>query len=215
MIYVTGDIHGDKRRFDAAKRLRKGDTLLVCGDFGFLWEGGAKEERLLKKLGKKKYAIAFVDGAHENFSLLNQYPQGEWNGGKVHLLGGNLYHLMRGEVFTIEGKSFFTFGGGETKDRQAYQDAGKWWPEEAPNMEEMRTGAQNLKQHGLKVDYILTHWPAPKMGGPERDMNALDAYFLALSKEVEYKRWYFGCLHTDRKRTAKNYSLFQEILPVD
>ena len=39
MVYVTGDMHGDASRFSdpRLKKLKKGDTLLVCGDFGFLW----------------------------------------------------------------------------------------------------------------------------------------------------------------------------------
>ena len=37
MVYITGDVHGDIRRFGApARRLKKGDTLIVCGDFGML-----------------------------------------------------------------------------------------------------------------------------------------------------------------------------------
>ena len=62
MVYVTGDIHGELRRFDtsAIRRLRKGDTLIICGDFGFIWNGGAEEEKILRKLGNKKYNIAFV-----------------------------------------------------------------------------------------------------------------------------------------------------------
>ena len=215
LIYITGDIHGDKRRFDEAKRLRAGDTLIVCGDFGFLWDGGAAEERMLKKLGKKKYAIAFVDGAHENFDLLNRCPEGEWNGGRVHLLGGQIYHLMRGEVYTIEGKTVFAFGGAETKERQLYQDVGRWWREEFPTMAEMKNGALHLQEHGRKVDYIVTHWPAPRMAGNRGERNALDAYFDTIARQVEYKRWYFGYLHSDRKRTAKNYSMFQEILPAE
>lgn len=215
LIYITGDIHGDKRRFEDAKRLRSGDTLLICGDFGFLWDGGVAEERFLKKLGKKKYAIAFVDGAHENFELLNRCEEGEWNGGRVHCLGGNIYHLMRGEVYTIEGKTFFAFGGGETRERQIYQDAGKWWKEEFPTLEEMKNGAARLQAHGKRVDYIVTHWPAPRMARNHGDRNALDAYFDTLAREIEYKRWYFGYLHSDRKRTAKNFSVFQEILPVE
>ena len=41
MIYVTGDTHGDASRFDdpRLKNLKQGDTLIVCGDFGFLWNG--------------------------------------------------------------------------------------------------------------------------------------------------------------------------------
>ena len=45
MIYVTGDTHGDLSRFETggARRLKKNDTVIVCGDFGFLWDGSPKE----------------------------------------------------------------------------------------------------------------------------------------------------------------------------
>lgn len=52
--------------------------------FGRFWvslQGTPKEKKLLKKLGKKKYQILFLDGAHENFDLLEQYPVEEWGGG--------------------------------------------------------------------------------------------------------------------------------------
>ena len=44
MIYFTGDLHGDYDRFKSKelKKLKKGDTLIVCGDFGFLWDGSKK-----------------------------------------------------------------------------------------------------------------------------------------------------------------------------
>ena len=55
MIYVTADLHGDATRLRTKeiRRLKKGDTLIVLGDFGFLWQGTPKEKKLLKKLGKK------------------------------------------------------------------------------------------------------------------------------------------------------------------
>ena len=45
MLYFTGDLHGDRRRFGAWKLrwLGKKDALVVCGDFGFLWDGGKEE----------------------------------------------------------------------------------------------------------------------------------------------------------------------------
>ena len=56
MVYITGDTHGDLSRFEtaAAKKLKKGDTLIVLGDFGFVWDGSAAEKNRLQKLGKKK-----------------------------------------------------------------------------------------------------------------------------------------------------------------
>ncbi|MEG0615810.1 MAG: metallophosphoesterase family protein, partial [Oscillospiraceae bacterium] len=73
MICITGDVHGDFTRFNdkRIKRLRKNDCLIICGDFGFLWNGSRKEKSLLKKLGRKRYNVLFVDGCHENFELLN------------------------------------------------------------------------------------------------------------------------------------------------
>ena len=116
MVYVTGDLHGEYARFSdpTFRRLKKGDTLIVCGDFGFLWKGGKKEEALLRKIGKKRYTVLFLDGRHENFELLNAYPVTDWNGGKAQVISGNLIHLLRGELYTLEGESYFTFGGGES-----------------------------------------------------------------------------------------------------
>ena len=116
MIFITGDMHGLMERFQdsAFRHIKKGDTLIICGDFGFLWEGTEEEKKALKKLEKKKYEILFVDGIHENFDLLESYPEEEYAGGRVHRIGTNLRHLMRGELFTIEGKKIFAFGGGES-----------------------------------------------------------------------------------------------------
>ena len=68
MVYVTGDMHGDYSRFDspAVKQLKKGDTLIICGDFGFVWDNSKIEQKILKKLAGKKFNICFIDGTHEN-----------------------------------------------------------------------------------------------------------------------------------------------------
>ena len=72
MIYVTGDTHGIASRFEdpRLRKLKQGDTLIICGDFGFLWNVSKDEINVLKKLSKKKYNICFVEGTHENFDML-------------------------------------------------------------------------------------------------------------------------------------------------
>ena len=109
MIYLTGDTHGGMERFQSkeAKQLKKGDTLIICGDFGFIWDGSKGEEKHLKWLGKRRYTIAFVEGTHDNLDRLAAYPEEEWNGGKIHRISGNLIHLMRGECYRVEGKTIF------------------------------------------------------------------------------------------------------------
>ncbi len=221
MIYITGDLHGDMGRFDssAMKKLKKEDTLIVCGDFGFIWEGGEKEEAALKKLGNKKYRILFVDGTHENFDLLDKYPVSEWNGGQVQNICGNLHHLMRGQVYTVEGKRIFAFGGGESEEKQMRIEAGKWWAREMPSMDEMREGVKNLHAADMKVDYIVTHQPAPRAvynaANTPETANPLEAYFNQIAKQVQFEKWYFGQIHVDRKITTKNIAVFNEIIPVE
>lgn len=221
LITITGDTHGLPERFDSPKlrKLKKGDSLIICGDFGYLWNGDKQEERILERLSKKKYDILFVDGCHENYDLLAKYPVTEWNGGKVQQITGNIRHLMRGQVFELEGKTLFTFGGGESRDKQMYADMGKWWPEEMPFLSEMSEGIQNLNRYGKKVDYIITHSPAPRMDlnrqDYSREKNELEMFFEQLVKNIQFERWFFGSLHIDRRITGTYQSLFNEIAIVN
>lgn len=118
MIYVTGDMHGVAARFDdpRLRQLKADDTLIVCGDFGFLWNGSKEEMKALKKLSRKKYTICFVDGTHENFDMLSKLKVMQWKGGKVRKIAHNIIHLMRGQVYSIDGQKVFTMGGGESPD---------------------------------------------------------------------------------------------------
>ena len=85
MVYITGDIHGDLSRLsaDKLKFMKIHDTLIICGDFGFIWDDSKNEDKILRNLGKRKYNICFVDGTHENFKILNKFPAEDWNGGKA------------------------------------------------------------------------------------------------------------------------------------
>ena len=188
MIYITGDTHGDFRRFSnknfpIQKELTKDDYVIICGDFGGVWdtEESECEKYNLDILENRKYTTLFVDGNHENFDRLYKYPVEEWHGGKVHKIRPSVIHLMRGQVYEIEGKKFFTFGGASSHDinggilepddpdfkqkKKALNKGYKhyrinhvsWWKEELPTEEEMKYGLKNLAKHNNKVDYIITH----------------------------------------------------------
>ena len=153
MIYITGDTHGIYDRFDdpRLKKLKKGDTLIICGDFGFIWNGSKQEAAVLHKLSRKKYNICFIDGTHENFELLDGYEVKKWNGGKVHHIAANIFHLMRGQVFTIEGTKIFTMGGGESPDLDSRIEDNPWLKYEIPSKEELLEGAENLEKNNCKT----------------------------------------------------------------
>ena len=117
---MTGDIHGEVERFSEKeiKRLKKQDTLIVLGDFGFLWSGDKAEQKKLKWLQKHRYQLLFIDGCHENFDLLKEYPEVDYMGGRARHIGGNLYYIERGSILEIEGKKLLCFGGAESWDKE-------------------------------------------------------------------------------------------------
>lgn len=223
MVYVTGDMHGDAGRFNdpRLKKLKKGDTLLICGDFGFLWNGGKAEQKLLKQIGSKKYNVCFLDGTHENFEQLNSYEATEWNAGKVQQISNNLYHLMRGQIYEIEGLKIFTMGGGESPDIDIRFDNDTWSRDEIPTQAQLLEGANNLEQAGCKVDIILTHEPPAtikgflklKEKGPVR-VTALNAYFEELGKSATFQKWYFGSMHVDKYISSTHTAVFTNVLDV-
>ncbi|MBP3852839.1 MAG: metallophosphoesterase, partial [Erysipelotrichaceae bacterium] len=111
MIFITGDTHREQDiakinpddKFPLGKQLTADDYLIICGDFGCIWDGGKGDAFWLNWLESLPWQTCFIDGNHENFTLLNAFPVETWHGGKVHRIRPNIVHLMRGEYFDIEG----------------------------------------------------------------------------------------------------------------
>ena len=187
-IFVTGDCHHDFKKFNTKsfpqqKELDKEDYMIICGDFGGIWDGSeTKEEKWwIDWLDNLNFTVLFVDGNHENFDRLYTYPVTMWNGGKVHKIRENVIHLMRGQVYEICDKRIFTMGGASShdvsggildmdapdfKERKKELDAGwepyrikhvSWWEEELPSEAEYDEAHRNLKRYDYEVDYIITH----------------------------------------------------------
>lgn len=188
-IFVTGDCHSNFKKFSIENfpeqsELDKEDYVIICGDFGGIWDigwEGKNEKYWLKWLEDKKYTTLFVDGNHENFDRLYGYPVKEWHGGLVHEIRPSVLHLMRGQIYDIGGKKIFTFGGATSHDvsggildtedpdfisRKKAADKGgepyrikhlSWWEEEMPSSSEYDIASKNLEAVDYKVDYIISH----------------------------------------------------------
>ncbi|MBR3760895.1 MAG: metallophosphoesterase [Ruminococcus sp.] len=220
MIYVTGDTHGDYSRFKdpAIKKLRRGDTLIICGDFGFFWDDSRKEKSIIRKLTKKGFTIAFLDGCHENFDILEKYPVSEWNGGKARVIADNLIHLMRGQIYTIEDKKIFTFGGGHSQDFDFRRNSKNWWKREKPSHDEIIEAIDNLKLNENSMDYVITHEPPVSL----KDCLNVDvlqrlevhALFEDIIKTCTYQKWFFGKCHIDKHIPIKFFAVFNNVIPL-
>lgn len=219
MIYITGDTHGDLDCFadKKLKKLKSDDTLIICGDFGFLWDNSSEEEEKLEYLKKCKYNILFVDGTHENFDILEKMPVVKFGGADAHKIADNIYHLMRGKIYIIESKGIFTFGGGISHDIETLIDSNIWYERETPTEEEMEQGVLELKRFGCKLDYVITHEPPARIKkflNPNRQINDTNIYLDHMIDEITYEKWFFGNMHIDEKIDDNMFAVFNDILPV-
>ncbi|MBQ9946211.1 MAG: metallophosphoesterase [Clostridia bacterium] len=224
MIFITGDTHGDQERLSKTElsMIKSDDTLIICGDFGFIWNNDSKEAQFLNRLEKRNYTICFVDGIHENFNVLNNYPVVIWNGGRVHKIRNNIFHLMRGQIYEIENKKFFTMGGGENPELDLHEEDDLSEHKEIPSTSEMLNGVSNLEKHNYKVDYIITHEPPSKIrdflllsSNKTLRVTTLGAYLDELSQQTDFKRWYFAGMHIDKFISDSYTAIFRNIVSIE
>ncbi len=216
MILITGDVHGDFTRFKDKRlnKLRKSDALIICGDFGMIWDGSRKEKALLKRLGRRRYSILFVEGSHENFAELEKYPTEEWCGGLTRKISGNLRQLIRGNVYEIAGKRVFAFGGGKAEN-SADPLQMKY---EVPAEDELISADKRLFECGNTVDYIVSYEPPSTIGeflGGEPETDTISAYLEEKKETLTFKQWFFGKFHRNKRIPTRFTAVFDEIINSD
>ncbi len=217
MIYVTGDTHGDLEGFKKRnlRQLKKGDTLIVCGDFGFLWDNSKTEQKAIQWIGKQKFNTLFIHGTHDNLDIINSYPEIDYMEGRARQIFKNLYALSNGHVFTIEDKKVFVHGGGESDDIDTRMSLGTWWEGEMPSEEEISDTITRLSHLENKVDYIITHQAYPKIESGLLAKNASENTFNDLlkyiSENIQFKKWFFGKYHIDKIIPTRYIAVFNQI----
>lgn len=223
-VYITGDTHGpidieklSSKHFPEGKSLTKEDVIIICGDFGLPFLDGDYDEkktdaasrssrnkykRAMKWLSEKPYTILFVDGNHDNHPFWKRQPEVELYGGKVHkhIDANNVFHLIRGEIYEIQGKRFFAFGGAKSHDMWCRIENYNWWTDELVSFEDIERANKNLESVHYKVDYVISHTPPltiAKNFFSEKDSVAI--YLDSVYKKVfpYIKCWFAGHLHVD------------------
>ncbi len=247
MIYITGDTHSDFSRFTEENfpiqsEMTKDDYIIICGDFGGVWtleEESRREKEALDWLNNKNFTTLFVDGNHENYTRLYNYPIEQWKGGKVHKIRDSVLHLMRGEIFDIDNKKIFAFGGARSHDIQdgilnldeeekiyEYRKRGayfrirdfSWWDLELPTNQEMENGIENLEKINYKVDYIISHCCPTSIQAfinPSFKKDILTDYLQEISEKCEFNKWYFGHYHDYKQVNSQFTLLYENIVPLE
>ena len=246
MIYLTGDIHGNPIRFskDAfpeQKNMTKDDFVIILGDFGIIWDekDTRNEKYWIDWLDNKPFTTLFIDGNHENFNRLYTFPVVDFHGGKARQVGKSVYHLCRGEIFNLNGKTFFTFGGARSHDitdgildrkdknfkfKKKNLDKNpfalyrilneSWWELELPTDEELEHAKKNL-ENVSHVDYVLTHTPPhfvyDELGFKE-NRNQLTIFLDELYNNLDFNIWFCGHMHENMKVNNKLVMLYEQIV---
>ena len=226
-VFVTGDTHGFsemrrvKRFYDIiGKDLHVQDILIILGDFGFIWKNKEHDDYLMQRMwGNFPCKVFWIDGNHENFDLLKNYPEDYMYGGKIRHITDKIKYLHRGQVFNLADRKIFTMGGAKSVDRGYGKTSINWWIDELPTLAEMDEARLNLKQYQNTVDYILTHDCRHRVlqklfRYKEATTKDFNAFLRWIDNNVVFKKWYFGHHHED-KEFEKYRCVFQDFIELE
>ena len=149
---------------------------------------------------------------------------------------------MRGQVFEIDGKKIFAFGGASShditggiletddpdfKEKKKKLDKGyepyrinhlSWWEQELANEEEMEEGRNNLRKHDYTVDFIVTHCCSTStqvlVGGSMYKADRETDYLEFIKNYANYKKWFFGHYHDNRNIFDKEILIYEQMIRI-
>ena len=229
-IFITGDTHRDidinkitTKKWPLQKALTKDDILFITGDFGLPWsEHESKIDKYwLKWHDNKNYTTVFIDGNHENFNSYKNYPIVSFYGAKCHQIRDSIYHVIRGEIMTINDKSILFMGGAESTDKIYRKPNISWWKEEIPTDAEFQKFHNQISK---EPDIIITHdAPSsivnmiPNMQYNEPSVVAKEfqrALFSIHMNNQNEPYWFFGHYHIDEIFNNNFYAVFNNIYEI-
>ena len=233
-IYIFGATHGteeykkilpDTRKDWSTASLGVNDIAVVLGDFGipFIthgpnWYFKRSDKTAIANLARLPFKVLFIDGNHDNHDFWRVQTKQDKFGGKVQKLIGteNVYHLMRGEYYEIQGKTFWVMGGACSHDLEYRTPNKDWWTREIPSKQEFEHGMSTLKMHEYSVDYVLTHTVPTsvidllnhkyKLQFDNRK-DQVSKYLDEVMHIIKYKHWFSGHLHIDIDLDSIGFSI--------
>lgn len=174
-VWITGDCHGKFNRFTRKQRkkldIKSDDYVIICGDVGLLWVDDKEFQYNLEFFKSVPFTILWIAGNHDNYNMIEQYPLSDWHGGQVRqIIQDKVIYLERGQIYDIEGKTFFCLGGASSHDiedgildrtapdfkeklkslkrlkKKRYRILNEsWWSQELPSEEELTKALLSIK----------------------------------------------------------------------
>lgn len=153
------------------------------------------------------------------FDRLYKYPTIDFLDGKTHKIADSIYHLMRGEIFIINGIKFFVFGGGISIDKAWRIEGSSWWPQEIPSYSEIENGFANLEKYNNTVDIVLTHAaptiPTISIYSHHSEEDEVTKILDQFENKIICQKWYFGHHHIDKIISDKYQVLYNDFVVIE
>lgn len=153
-----------------------------------------------------------------------------------------MIHLMRGQVFDLQGYSFFTMGGARSHDiengvlnpkapdfEEQYWDLRRmgarfrvnhrsWWKQELPSKTEYEEAQRSLERIQYEVDYVITHCAPSSIvdtlgnGGYVHDH--LTDFLEEVKEQAKFHYWLFGHYHDNKIIDDRFVLLWEQMVQV-
>ena len=192
--------HLSNKNWPFARELTRDDTLIICGDAGFMWDDSNETRYWDNWTEDRPFTTIACLGNHEQYDKIRSLPCEEWNGAIVRNVRPHVMYVENGEIFTLNGQTFFVMGGATSVDRARRVEGKSWWAAEIPSKEEMEHAVNNLEKHNMRVNHIITHtapnWILDKFWYEHDSLtNFLTNY---VERFVEFEDWWFAHFHDNR-----------------
>ena len=215
MIYITGDKHGDfSSIFDFCYKFKttKKDIMIVLGDAGINYFANKNDYILKNSLLQYPITFFLIHGNHEERpENIDSYKKKKFHGGIVYYEEDypNLLFAKDAEIYNFNNNKVLVIGGAYSVDKPYRLLYGyNWYPSEQPSQEIKDKTLEVLKKNNNKIDIILSHTCPFKyiprevfISGVDQSSvdNSLEYYLDDIENNTDYKYWYCGHFHTEKK----------------
>lgn len=212
-VYITGDTHGDMKRFSYLldEPNPKNVAVIILGDAGVNYYLNQRDKRTKEILKNYLFRFYLVRGNHEARpedieTMIEIYDQDVKNFVYMEPEYPSIRYLKDGGIYNINGYRTLVIGGAYSVDKFYRLERGwTWFDREQLTGEEL--GNIRGEVFGEKFDLVLTHtcpfsWRPTDLFLSFIDQDSVDnfmEYALEnIKEEINWDVWLFAHYHTDR-----------------
>ncbi|MDE7104761.1 MAG: metallophosphoesterase, partial [Ruminococcus sp.] len=213
MIYITGNIHGNifpiYKLYNVLNPTSE-HIVVILGDVAVNYYLDNMDRRFKKKMSKLQPTFFCIHGNHEcRPQNITSYKQKKWKGGIVSYEEEfpNILFPADGEIFTLDEMKCLVIGGAYSVDKDYRLKYGyQWWSDEQPSDKIKRFTEEQISNN--KIDIVFSHTCPYKYIPTECFLSGIDQSTVDNSTErwldeiediLEYKAWYCGHWHTNKR----------------